>query len=285
MDYKEACKLLDLQDNFNQRQLKKAYYKMALKYHPDKNPETEEQFKEIGDAYIFLQNHKKMKVEIANLSYSELIKKIFNMDFDSLINIKPIELVFHKGFSLKIFEKLRKELAINVYQLVCKYNEVLSITPETLSQMKEILHKKMKKDNLIILNPTIDDLLEDKVYKLKYNNEIFFCPLWQHETCFDISGNDLIIKCIPELDSNKIKIDNMNNIIYKIERKISDVFKNGKIEFQIGKKKLIIYANCLRITKRQSYVFRDIGILRQNEKDIYDISKRMDIIVDIQLNF
>jgi len=283
MDYNTACKLLNLNKQFNQKELKKAYYKKALQYHPDKNPTTEEQFKEIGIAYEFLQKHKKMKIEVANLSYSEILTKIFNMDFDSLMNIKPIELVFQKGFSLKIFEKLRKELAINVYQIICKYNDILSITPETLLQMKEILHKKMKKDNLIILNPTINDLLEDKVYKLDYNNEIFFCPLWAHETCFDISGNDLIIKCVPELENNVV-VDAKNNIIYKIKTKIKQVFEEGKIEFQIGKKKLIIYSNLLRITKFQSYVFRDIGILRQNEKDIYDTSRRSDIIVDIILS-
>ena len=45
MDYKKACKLLELKHKFNEQELKKAYYKKALQYHPDKNSQTEEKLK------------------------------------------------------------------------------------------------------------------------------------------------------------------------------------------------------------------------------------------------
>ena len=87
MDYNKACKLLELKGKFDESQLKKAYYKKALQYHPDKNSKTEEKFKEIGSAYEFLQKYKKLKVEIANFSYMELVNKFFNMDFKNIINL------------------------------------------------------------------------------------------------------------------------------------------------------------------------------------------------------
>ena len=285
MDYRKACELLDLKGDFDESRLKKAYYKKALQFHPDKNKETEEKFKEIGAAYEFLQKHMKFKVEIGNFTYMELIKKVFNMDFETLMTYKNIEKIFEKSgeISLKMFEKMRKGLAIEIYQIIIRYNNILSVSDETLKKMKEILYKKMEKDNLVILNPTIDDLLDDKVYKLEMKNQTVFCPLWHDEICFDDSGNDLIVKCIPELDKN-IKIDDLNNIICKTENKIQDVLNDGKLVFKIGNKDFTILSASLRITKCQTYILKNLGILRMNDKNIYDVTKRADIHVDIFLS-
>lgn len=43
--------ILELPDGAPIEDVKKAYKRLALKYHPDKNPDTEEQFKRVSEAY------------------------------------------------------------------------------------------------------------------------------------------------------------------------------------------------------------------------------------------
>lgn len=60
MSVKEACKLLEIDTSNDAWQdpevVKKAYRRLSLKYHPDKNPEHPEMFSKINEASVFLQS-------------------------------------------------------------------------------------------------------------------------------------------------------------------------------------------------------------------------------------
>lgn len=61
---RDLYKILNVKQNATPDELKKAYRKLALKYHPDKNkdPSAEEKFKDISFAYDVLSNPEKKKV-------------------------------------------------------------------------------------------------------------------------------------------------------------------------------------------------------------------------------
>jgi curved DNA-binding protein len=59
MEYKDYYKVLGLDKNASEDEIKKAYRKLALDYHPDRNPgdsEAEDKFKEINEAYQVLSD-------------------------------------------------------------------------------------------------------------------------------------------------------------------------------------------------------------------------------------
>lgn len=64
MEYKDYYKSLGVNKSASQDEIKKAYRKLAVKYHPDKNAgdkKSEEKFKEISEAYEVLKDPQKRK--------------------------------------------------------------------------------------------------------------------------------------------------------------------------------------------------------------------------------
>jgi curved DNA-binding protein len=64
MATKDYYQILGVNKNASDEEIKRAYRKLAMKYHPDKNPnkkEAEERFKEINEAYAVLSDKEKRK--------------------------------------------------------------------------------------------------------------------------------------------------------------------------------------------------------------------------------
>jgi curved DNA-binding protein len=74
MEYKDYYKILGVERNASEAEIKSTFRKLALQYHPDRNPgnsEAEEKFKEINEAYEVLSDpEKRARYEQLGDSYS-----------------------------------------------------------------------------------------------------------------------------------------------------------------------------------------------------------------------
>jgi len=170
-----------------------------------------------------------------------------------------------------------KERSIEIYTFLSKYKNILYISQDIINTIRDIIVEKYKNDEVYILNPSIDDLLDDNIYKLKIGDSTYFVPLWNSEVYFDGSGGDIIVKCVPELPSN-ITIDD-NNILY-VDLEVPfnmDLFDNENIEFQLGKKTYYINHAKLKVRKNQTYFIPNEGVLISEIHDFLDNSTNTDI--------
>lgn len=187
-----------------------------------------------------------------------------------------------EAHSIEYLKKIDKSVLLKIYEIVCKYRDVLHLNDAFLDKIKELVSSKFENDECILLNPFIDDLFDDNVYKLKENGHTYIVPLWHHELVYDNSGADLYVKCIPLLPENCV-IDAYNNIHVVLKWNISSVWEKYEIPVSLGKRTFRIPLKDLRVLKHQCITLREAGISRVNTKNIYDVSRRGDIVFHIEL--
>jgi hypothetical protein len=288
MDYYRACKILDLNTTFKSDELKHNYYAFALKFHPDRNTSSEatETFQEILEAYTYLKKYSDFaKTDIDNRnSYTELVEQFIsgiigkNLDTSKLLPILQNE---YTKISLELLKQLPKLTIMQLHKFANQYADILNINIDVINALNEIVSLHTKNDSIIVLKPTLDNLLNDEVYKVSFQDETYCIPLWHHELVYELSNNLLIIECEPVLP-DYISIDNHNNLYINISTSVSSLISQTNIDICIGANKYVVPVKDLYLRKFQRYHINGLGISLINTKDIFNVDARASIFVDIR---
>ena len=307
MDLNEAYNALEIDVNsttISQAYIKKQYRKMALKYHPDKNGNTEEsneRFKKINEAYNYLKDIYNEDIDkdedigesdnFQSSLYTDILKQFIRTTFEGkytevLSKIVSKIIGAGKKISTDLFNELDKDTALNIYSFLSMNRSTLHLNQEILDLIREIVVKKYDNVEIYKLNPSINDLINNNLYKLHIGDELFLVPLWHNESYFETSSNsEIMVICEPELDKN-ITIDDDNNICIDIIINANNIptliINNASIPIQIGNKELSIPIEYLYIKKTQIYKMKGQGISKV-KRNIYDVSEKTDIIVHITI--
>jgi len=313
MNHTDAFEILEIDlrvispNDITLEYLKKQYRRLALKNHPDKNNnsvESNTKFKQINESYNYLKreiHHLNPEDEDSEIDDdtpidSSLYFNILRGFLNTVLEGKYTEIISAiirdimaagKKISAKLFDDLNKDTSFEIYTFLSNHRYILHLSQEVIDAVREIVVKKYDKSvEVYKLNPSILDLINNNMYKLYVNDELFLVPLWHNESYFDASGCEIIVICDPELPPG-ISIDDDNNILVEdVSISCADlnraIFDGGSICVCIVDREFKIPLDKLYMKRVQYYRIKNAG-LSKVKKDIYDVSEKTDIIVKITI--
>lgn len=310
MNYKRACEILDIPTDEPGYQpiLKRQYRVKALLYHPDKNKSDDAtfQFQQVTSAYEYLLKYEgymdedgsdyELDADIDNDIVYERVGKYKDLLSSFIKNIVAGETQSQlfsiiltrisgvcEATALDTLRKLDRHMLAKVYDVINKYGSSMHFGEGFIQKIEAIISDRMNADERIILNPTLDDLYENNLYRLTVNKQTYIVPLWHNELVYENSTNDIYVNCNPMLPDN-IEIDEKNNVKMQVSYKISDIWTVDTLHIQVGTQRTVpIKPSQLKLVSEQTVVFANMGISKINVKDVYDIKHKSDLHIQITL--
>ena len=324
------------------KELNKRYHLLALKHHPDKaggndtcsveaSATATERFKEINDA------HKRVKdyfysgdadIKDAETGYDSILQLFIQTILVKMTSTATtatagapdasaiqslIHMIITKGIQsgITLFRNMEKHSCITIYDLLSKNQDLFGISREMMDELSRIVEEKTGEDLVVRLNPSLLDMLLDRVYILQENGHSYYIPLWHSELHFKKAGvaagvaagaagdaleheHEVIVLCDPELPEN-VNIDDDNNLFISLDVDIRELFVKQIVPVYINDEVkshgLVYYLHAcdvnLRSSTRQCVLLHGIGgIARCNtvsSSNIYNVGIRANVYANVRL--
>lgn len=325
MKIKDACAMLGVSRDCSLTELNKRYRILALKLHPDKNGNTSEAtaaFQELNAAYrILLLEVDKTDADAADAckdseSYSNIfmnfIKSLFlskhksendkNGTNDERMNPLLAELlhrIVNEYASVSVgllLDSLDPSMLFQLYETLEQYNAAIKMDARIFEEITRIIREKMRKNNIIILKPSLKDVIQNNISVVQFEGQTFYVPLWHSELHYRIEdeGDDaskqLIVRCIPELPEH-MSIDSNNELHIDVRADIKELLNkwskgSGALRIPLYDSEFVeVQVRELHVVPRQTIVLRNNkhGISLICSTNIYDVANKAPICVHVHL--
>lgn len=208
--------------------------------------------------------------------------------------------------TMHMLEKMDKDMLSEVYHFLCKHRRRFPTAMDGLihyigSLVNSSLHTRAQRDRYVVMHPKLEDLFECNVYKYVEGEKTYIIPTWMEESIFDWSDSEIrdssnnmdqsqpsgefIVHCIPVCPEGAW-IDENHNVHVNVEWKLKDVWDSpddGALIVEFLGKNYAVYKRVITMMKQQQYTIYGKGIPRGNSKDVFDVSKKGDIILHITI--
>ena len=140
-----------------------------------------------------------------------------------------IQMILNKGAqsAVLLFRNMDKQASMTMYDILSTNQELFGISREIMDELTEIIESKTRDDIVIHLNPSLLDMLLDRVYILHECGQTYYIPLWHSELHFNQpnegKSSDIIVVCQPELPDN-VSMDEDNNMYISLDVSITELF-------------------------------------------------------------
>ena len=278
MNYYE---ILEISKNSDTRSIKKHYYSLSKKYHPDKNNgKSDEKFKLLSEAYSVLSNPKKRYLYDMKLFFNENLGKDFTLNFSD----KELELLhdyylrLSNSCEFRLFKLLFKNLPKKFKKVYRKHINSKSLI--SLKDFKYIDAQHLNESFDIHLNRSLKD-----VY-LNLSKELIISTKYYTYDIF-ITHSDYSLN-IPLPNNNRLNINIATILPDKYSLNGSDLYYNHRInlyEYYFVDLFPITLPNDLSINLKNTQEFNNsvkipyLGIKEGSKRGDLYIYKELDLTI------